>query len=201
MPSIPRDNRRIPRGTRRPAVRTLLVTIVLLLGAVIATPGAAFSHTPAIAPSQNEKPPPTLWRACPVNGREEAKDRVVRSFERGPGVSTTGPVMPAGSTDLICGDDRHSYYHIAARHGADWTRKGVKSSENWRDVADYSIAEALRNPMSVTYSANANTYCYSREVQLVHKVRGITVDVMHPNVVVRAQDGVVITAFPTSKPC
>lgn len=156
---------------------------------------------PAAEPTQLEKPPATLWRACPVNGREEAEQRVVRTFERASGVSAAGPLMPAGSTNLLCGTERYSYYHIAGRHGADWTEKGVKSSENWRDVADYSIAEVLQNPMAVTYRADANTFCYSREVQLIHKVRGITVDVMHPNVVVRAQDGVIITAFPTANPC
>jgi hypothetical protein len=76
-----------------------------------------------------------------------------------------------------------------------------KTSENWREVADYSIGEALRNPISVAYRADVNTYCYSREVSLVHKVRGIIVEVFHPNVVVRAQDGVIITAFPAKKPC
>ena len=75
------------------------------------------------------------------------------------------------------------------------------SNENWREVADYSIAEALRSPMSVTFRADKNTFCYSREVALIDKVRGHTVDVMHPNVVVRAQDGAVITAYPSRAPC
>jgi len=68
-------------------------------------------------------------------------------------------------------------------------------------VADYSIAEALRNPMSVSYRADVDTYCYSREMSLVNKVRGIIVEVFHPHVVVSAKDGVVITAFPAKKPC
>jgi hypothetical protein len=201
MPPSPLSPLDRMRTNCRPVVRTLLVAIVLLAGVAVGAPDAAHSQTPSITPSQHEKPSPTLWRACPVNGREEARERVVRRFERAAGVSTTGPVMPPGTSNIICGDAQHSYYHIAARHGADWTRKGVKTSENWREVADYSIAEVLRNPMSVTYRVDANTFCYSREIQLIHKIRGITVDVMHPNVVVRAQDGVVITAFPTKTPC
>ena len=55
--------------------------------------------------------------------------------------------------------------------------------------------------MTVTYRANNNTYCYSREVYLINEVRGIPVDMFHPNVVVRAQDGVIITSYPANKPC
>ncbi len=191
----PRRSRTNPR-----TVWILLLAAILLAGTPATTSTTAHADIPTATPSQ-EKPPPTPWRACPVNGREEARDRLVRRFERGPGVSTTGAVMPAGSSDLICGDDKHGYYHIANGHGLEWTQKGMKTSENWRDVADYSIAEALRNPMSVTYRADVDTYCYSREVSLVNKVRGIIVEVFHPNVVIRARDGLIITAFPTKKPC
>ena len=90
---------------------------------------------------------------------------------------------------------------MVAGHSVEWTQKSVLANENWRQVADYSIAEALRSPISVTFRARNNTFCYSREVSLVDKVRGTTVDVMHPNVVVRAQDGAVITAFPSRNPC
>lgn len=189
------------KGNWRPTVRILVAAALLLGGAAVTAPVPAGAATPTTAPSQYEKPPPTPWRACPVNRREEARDRLVRRFERGPGVSKSGAVMPGGSSDLICGDDKHGYYHIANGHGLEWTQKGMKTSENWRDVADYSIAEALRNPMSVTYRADVDTYCYSREVSLINKVRGIVVEVFHPNVVVRARDGLIITAFPAKKPC
>jgi hypothetical protein len=175
----------------------LVVAALLLAGA----PAVHADILPTVAPAQYEKPPPTPWGACPINGRERARDKLVRRFERGPGVSASGAVMPAGTSDLICGDEKHSYYHIAERHGLEWTQKGMKTAENWRDVADYAIAEALRNPMSVTYRRDVNTYCYSREVSLINKVRGIVVEVFHPNVIVRPQDGVIITAFPTKKPC
>ena len=109
--------------------------------------------------------------------------------------------MPAGTSELLCGNNGYGYYHIMARHYVEWTQKGVKSNENWREVTDYSVAEVLRSPTRVTFRANNNTFCYSREVSLVDKVRGIVVDVMHPNVVVRARDGAVITAIPTRTPC
>ena len=186
----------MPSFVRHP-LGLLVVAALVLAGA----PAVHIGASTAAAPAPYEKPPPTPWAACPVNGREEAKDKLVRRFDRGPGVSTSGAVMPAGTSDLICGDENHGYYHMANRHGSEWAQKGAKSSENWRDVADYAIAEALRNPMAVTYRANNNTYCYSREVYLVDKVRGIPVDVFHPNVVVRAQDGIIITSYPANRPC
>jgi hypothetical protein len=127
---------------------------LVLTGAAVTAPVPAQAGSPTTAPSQHEKPPPTLWAPCPVNQREEAKDRLVRRFGRGRGVSVTGAVMPAGSSDLTCGDANHGYHHIANRHGSEWIHKGSKTSENWRAVADYAIAEALKNPMTVTYRAN-----------------------------------------------
>ena len=109
--------------------------------------------------------------------------------------------MPAGTSALLCGTGNFGFYHIVARHYPEWTQKSVKTNENWKDVADYSIAEALRSPTSVTFRSDKNTFCYSRQVSLIDKVRGITVDVMYPNVVVRAQDGAIITAFPSREPC
>jgi hypothetical protein len=72
---------------------------------------------------------------------------------------------------------------------------------NWREVADYAIAEALRQPERVTFRANNNTFCYSREIYLVNKVRGLIVNVTYPNVVIRAQDGGIITAFLAGEQC
>jgi hypothetical protein len=186
----------------RYTIWTLVITTLLLVaGAAVTAPVPAQAGIRAAGPNQEGKPAPTLWRPCPVNDREKARDEVVRRFERGPGISTSGAVIPAGISNLICGDENHSYYHIANRHGVEWTQKAVKTSENWREVADYAIAEALRNPTKVTYRNNNKTYCYSREVYLINKVRGIPVDVFHPNVVVRAQDGVIVTSFPANQPC
>lgn len=202
MPASVRPCRRAQRIQRRLPTALVLVAIALLLvGAAVTVPTAGGANVLAATVSQLEKPPPTLWRPCPVNQREESRDQLVRRFERGAGASRSGAVMPGGNSDLICGDDKHGYYHIANGHGLEWTQKGMKTSENWREVADYSIAEALRNPMSVTYRPDVDTYCYSREVSLINKVRGIVVEVFHPNVVVRARDGVIITAFPARKPC
>ena len=142
-----------------------------------------------------------MWGACPVSDREAAEQKLARRFDRAAGVTAAGVTMPAGTSDLLCGNQRYGYYHIVFRHHAEWTQKGVITNENWREVADYSIAEALRNPTSVSFRAAENTFCYSREVSLIDKVRGVTVDVMHPNVVVRGRDGAVITAFPTRRPC
>jgi hypothetical protein len=154
-----------------------------------------------LSQTRNRSQPPTIWGACPINGQEEAEHKLVRRFSRGPGVNATGATMPGGTSDLLCGNIRYGYYHIVDRHYVEWNEKSIKTSENWRDVADYSIAESLRNPMAVAFRPSTNTFCYSREVSLINKVRGIIVEVMHPNVVIRAQDGAIITAFPSRKPC
>jgi len=179
----------------------LLTTFLLAAGAAVTAPVTARASTPADAPSQHEKPPPTLWGACPVNGREDAEHKLVRKFQRGPGVSTTGEVMPGGESDLVCGHDGYGYYHIANGHGAHWTQKGVKSSENWRSVADYAIEETLKNPQRVTYRPANDAFCYSREIDLIDKVRGIVVDVFFARVAVSHRDGRIITAYPARQPC
>ena len=196
----------IALGVRSGAGRSLLVTSSIALLLVISGVGGgattiahAASSSTFAAPAA--KPPPTIWGACPTIDRAAAELKVVRRFDRATGAAAGGATMPAGTTDLLCGNDAYSYYHIVARHYGEWTQKSVLTNENWREIADYAIAEALRNPTSISYPADANTFCYSREISLVDKVRGITVDVMHPHVVVRAQDGAVITAFPTRTPC
>jgi hypothetical protein len=133
-----------PAGSRtsQNTIWTLVVTVLLLAAGVAASVTAtARADPPVAAPSQHEKPPPTPWGACPINGRDEAEHKFVRSFPRGPGVSTIGEVMPGGESLLVCGHDGYGYYHVANNHGAQWTQKGVKTSENWRAVADYAIAD------------------------------------------------------------
>jgi hypothetical protein len=193
-----------PAGSRisQNTIWTLVITALLLATGVAASVTAtARADTPAAAPSQHEKPPPTPWGACPINGRDEAEHKFVRNFARGPGVSTTGEVMPGGESLLVCGHDGYGYYHIANEHGVQWTQKGVKTSENWRDVADYAIAETLKNPQRVRFRESNNAFCYSREIDLIHKVRGIVVDVFYARVVVSRQDGRVITAYPARSHC
>ncbi len=196
---------RLPSGTRLRvgacAFSTLSIAVLMVvIGVEAAFPTAAHAAAPIFS-AQAVKPPATIWGACPTVNRVAAEHKLVRRFDRATGVTTTGATMPAGASDLLCGNDGYGYYHVVAGHSVEWTQKSVLANENWRQVADYSIAEALRSPMSVTFRARNNTFCYSREVSLVDKVRGTTVDVMHPNVVVRAQDGAVITAFPSRNPC
>ena len=79
--------------------------------------------------------------------------------------------MVGGVSELVCGNNAYGYHHIVNSHFVEWNEKSVKTSENWREVADYAIAEALRQPERVTFRANNNTFCYFREVYLVNKVR------------------------------
>lgn len=141
-----------------------------------------------------------VWAACPVQNREAAKFKLVASFPRAEG-KAADRTMPAGTSPLFCGDDKFGYYHMVIEHGEQWKYRGAQSSENWRDIADYAIREALANPQVVTYRADNDTFCYSREVFLWDKVRGIRVDVFHPNVVVSAQHQHLVTVIPAGRPC
>jgi hypothetical protein len=198
-------SRQTSPGVRsRFGIRALLTFPITLLMAATGTGGAAAAGTHAASSTalvQTMKPPPTIWGACPTINRAAAEQKLVRRFDRAPGAATAVVPMPAGTSDLLCGTDGFGYYHIVARHYLEWTQKSVRSNDNWREVADYSIAEALRSPTSVTFRADRNTFCYSRQVSLIDTVRGITVDVMYPNVVVRAQDGAIITAYPSRASC
>ena len=180
-----------------------LLSVALLVPAIVgASTVPVRGHAdPPDSLNQAPKPPATIWAACPNSEREEAELKLVRKFDRGPGAAAGGATMPGGTSELLCGHERYGYYHIVERHFVEWNQKSILTSENWREVADYSIAEALRNPMAVAFRAGTNTFCYSREIALVNKLRGIIVDVMHPNVVVRVQDGAVITAFPSRTAC
>ena len=203
--NLPVGSRQTSPGVRsRFGIHALLTFSVTLLMAATGTGGTALAGAHAASSTalvQTMKPPPTIWGACPVTNRASAERKLVRRFDRAPGVATGVVPMPAGTSDLLCGTEGYGFYHIEARHYPEWTQKSVKSNENWREVADYSIAEALRSPTSVTFRTGQNTFCYSRQVSLIDKVRGITVDVMYPNVVVRAQDGAIITAYPSRAPC
>jgi hypothetical protein len=174
----------------RNAVR--FACIALIIAAALLWPHIGRAVEPARADM--------VWAACPVQDREAARDKVVRQFPRAVG-NAAGRTMPAGMTNLTCGDERYGYYHIVGNHGEEWKYRGAQSSENWRDVADYAIQEALANPQVVTYRADNDTFCYSREIFLWNKVRGIRVDVFQPNVVVSAQHQHIITVIPTNKPC
>ena len=194
MPKIP------PVGIR--AVLTFSIALlVVAVGTGGAAPPEAYAATSSAFSAQVSKPPPRVWAACPSINRAAAEQKLVRRFDRAPGVVTEVVPMPAGTSDLLCGTDNFGFYHVESRHYVDWNRKSIVTNENWRDVADYSIAEALRNPTAVIFRAANSTFCYSRQVSLVEKVRGIIVDVMYPNVVVRAQDGAIITAFRSGRPC
>lgn len=146
-----------PRAQLRVGVRTLLVLTIALLAVATGTGGAdpAVAHAalPTIFSDQPGKPPPTIWAACPTIDRAAAEQKLVSRFDRAPGGATGVVPMPAGTSDLLCGNNDFGFYHIVARHYLERTRKSVLTNENWRDVADYSIAEALRNPTSVSFRA------------------------------------------------
>jgi hypothetical protein len=195
MPCASRDEE-----TRRTRTFWVIAIVAALLGAGGAGPAVVEYEPILLNAGQGQKPKPTLWVPCPNNDREAAEHRVVRTFQRGPGAAPAA-TMPGGTSQLVCGNDAYGYYHIVNRHYVEWNEKSIKTSENWREVADYAISEALKNPQAITFRAPNNTFCYSREIYLVNKVTGAIVNVTYPNVVLRAQDGVIITAFPAGAQC
>jgi hypothetical protein len=174
----------------RNAVR--FACIALVIAAALLWPHVGRAAEPARADM--------VWAACPVQDREAARDKVVRQFPRAVG-NAAGRTMPAGTTNLTCGNERFGFYHIANSHGEQWEQKGEITLENWRDVADYAIQEALAHPMAVTYRTDNDTFCYSRLIFLVDKRNGETVGSYQPNVVISARDQYIVTAWPSSTPC
>jgi hypothetical protein len=69
----------MPSFARHP-LGMLVVAALLLAGA----PAVHIDASTAAALGPYEKPAPRPWGACPINGREEAKDKLVRRFDRGP---------------------------------------------------------------------------------------------------------------------
>lgn len=114
MPNACTDGIRLAVGIRPKAsirTRTLWViciaAVLLSTGAAAPTPGVPRPVALADSLTQGPKPEPALWAPCPNNGREDAEHRLVRSFQRGPGVAAAA-TMPGGTSQLVCGDEAFS---------------------------------------------------------------------------------------------
>jgi hypothetical protein len=173
IPNCHVDTRSQPRAIRRPFdILARMFWTVAVVAILVGTGGTAiasnaYAGRSTIIAHQPPKPPPAAWGACPNNGRENVEHKLVRPFERTPGVTATGATMPGGVSDLVCGRPEYGDYHMVNRDYVEWNGKSIRTSENWRHVADYAIAEALKNPQRVTFRPRNNTFCYSREIYLV----------------------------------
>ena len=95
------------------------------------------SPLPQEPPPQIPFPPyePKVWGACKVSGADAKK--VVRTFNRAP-ISAGFNTLPAGDSQLYCGNDKFGFLHIVNEHGQDWSNKSFPWMGNWRNLADYA---------------------------------------------------------------
>lgn len=154
------------------------------------------SPLPQEPPPQIPFPPyePKVWGACKVSGADSNK--VVRTFNRAP-ISAGFNTLPAGDSQLYCGNDKFGFLHIVNEHGQDWSNKSFPWMGNWRNLADYAIGAALAYPESVTYRQQNDTFAVERAIYPVNakgEVTGPSTWKVH--VVISASGGKIITAYP-----
>lgn len=160
---------------------------------------------PAAPPPEPPPPPvpmppyePKVWGACALSGADPNK--VVRTFNRAP-ISSGFNTLPAGDSQLYCGNDGHGFLHIVNRHGRDWQNVAMSrfpGAGNWRYLADYGISATLAYPEKVEYNQDKNTFAVYRNIYRI--TDDGTVYAFTCRVVVSGSDGKIITAFPQTKP-
>ncbi|WP_344928112.1 hypothetical protein [Saccharopolyspora gregorii] len=128
-----------------------------------------------------------LWAAC---GTNDDPGKLVRSFDR-----VAGPFGP--KSDLLCGTAGFGYRHIKDRHMTQWQTLAGMVGSNWRDFADFAIAQILKapEPGSPTFDQARNTWTYRSPVQIIDQ-NGVVRDTYRPFVIVAHQDTKIITAYP-----
>lgn len=161
--------------------RALVAASAALFLALLSTPPAS------AAPAR----PVEVWAAC---GASSPAEKVVRVFPRP--ASNGGP--PAGTSALLCGDANNGYRHLSDGHGADWQALAVYTGENWRDMADFAITQILAAPQPgyPQFVAKNNSWRYKAPVEIKDGQDQVH-DMYWPVVAIAAQDGKILTAYPT----
>ena len=134
-----------------------------------------------------------MWGACRARGQYPGK--VVRTFYHAP-ISAGFRWLPAGDSVLYCGDDKYGLLHIQARHFRDWddiANTRWPTAGNWRYLADYAIGATLAYPERVDYNQDNDTFAMYRRIFRPNGEYAFTT-----RVVISANDGKIITAFPQS---
>lgn len=196
--------------TKRQFVRMVflsLAAIGLLNVTVVPADGTTRDHEDLIwsvdpreskVPAQVSPTPSAVWAPC---GLFTDNQKIVRTYTRHKGTAPTGEHLRGGTSALRCGgpklsdDPTWGYRHIL-KHSSQWSDKSALTGQNWRDVADYGIEWALKDPDKVTYRAKNDTFCFSRIIYLIDKRTGRTVGHTYPNVSISAGAKNVITAYP-----
>ncbi|WP_459156289.1 hypothetical protein [Salinifilum ghardaiensis] len=130
-----------------------------------------------------------IWAAC---GSNDPASKPVRKFER------NGPPGIRGTSILRCGHGGGGFHHIYNRHHQDWQRLGARVGDpQWRSIADFAIAQALKAPAkgAPTHNTSKGTWKYWTPLH-VRDSNGNIVDTYRPAVVISGANENVITAFP-----
>lgn len=138
-----------------------------------------------------------IWAAC---GLRDKNTKIVRTFTRVK-ASAGGNYIPGGTSNLACGSAAWGYRHIVKNHLSQWQSDAAIARENWRDLADFSIAAALSDPDAVSYRQSNDTFCYSRLIYLVDNRTGKVIDTRKPITVVARVTKNIITAYPSKTGC
>lgn len=136
------------------------------------------------------------WAAC---GVFTDRLKVVRQFSRQQTQPPNAPYFGTGRGTLACGSDKWGYRHIVQEHESQWEYRAFQVSGNWRDVADFGIEWALKNPYYVTYRKSNDTYCYGRTIYLLNKKTLQRVGQYEATVIIGHNTQNIITAYPPNK--
>ena len=182
----------------RRATRTMWITCWIMVATIVSLwfPTLAQAY-PAAAGQRGTPVPPMTWGIC---GFRTPETKVIRTFNRyraGDG----SIFMRGGYAYLLCGTTNFGYWHILTRHMQDWQKKAFLSGDNWRDLADSSIAAVLADPDVTKYRPENNTFCYSAEIYLFNNQTRKAVSITYPNIVVGAQNNQIVTAYPSKSQC
>ena len=98
---------------------------------------------------------------------------------------------------LTCGTkEKEGYRHIKERHLRDWKNLADIEGISWMDLADQGITKSLTSAEYWRNSEAKNSTCYSGQIYLVHKQRGIPVKINYPTVVAGNDTDIIVTAYP-----
>ena len=129
-------------------------------------------------------PRAAVWAAC---GWRDKSDKLVRLFQRD----------RRRDFALRCGDAAWGYRHIKDRHMGHFERMAAGTYQNWRDVADLSLASNSSDP-DVTKAVGGNQTCRSRVIVLVNVRTGQTVREQIVRMYTDNANSNIRSAFPSS---
>ena len=128
------------------------------------------------------------WAAC---GSGADTGKLVREFRHG-----AFQDLAAGVAYLRCGTQGWGYRHLVRRHGEEWRRLASYTRSNWRDLADWAIANVLSEPdyAQPTEGRGGDRFTLRARVTLTRGRRAYRT--YRPFVVLGVTDKNLVTAYP-----